>query len=732
MSRDMPSPAGADGPIRIARDRHGIPAIDAESLPDAMRALGWCHAMDRGLQMLLVRILVQGRAAEIIGDTPALLAIDRYFRRLNFAGGLEREREGLSPLAAACVDAYADGINAYFARSRLPWELRLLGYRMSGEPWTWADSLMTARTIGYVGISESQANLERFALECVQAGVPRPLLDELLPGLLNGLDVELARRVRLESRVIPQAAAWLGAVGSAIASNSWVLGPSRSESGKPILANDPHLEVNRLPPVWYEAVLRWNEEGRRRYALGATMPGAPGVIAGRTDRLAWGVTYAFMDCIDSWFEDCRDGMYRRDGQWKQFVVRREVIRRKKRPSVEAVFYENEHGTLEGDPNVPGIYLATRWSGSQGTGASSLNAAVELLSCERADAARGVLGRLNNAAWNWVIADVHGDIACQMSGLLPLRREGVSGFVPLAGWDCGNDWRGFAEVDDLPRDLNPPEGYIVAANEDRNRLGRIPATNAAMAPYRAERIRQVIEKRGRLSSEDCCRLQFDVLSMQARAFMDVLAPLLADERVDARAASILHAWDCRYTLGSRGATLFERLYRSLLLDVFGRVLGRGVMEHLLDETTLIAAYHGFFDRILLSERSGWFGGDTRDAVMLRGLRALRPRHAQPWGRDRAIRMKHLLLGGKVPGLFRLDHGPIHLPGGRATVQQVQFSRSRGRNTVMAPSYRMVTDLGEDFILSLLAGGVSDRPFTSLYRRGIKSWQYGKYRTILGRR
>ena len=166
----------------------------------------------------------------------------------------------------------------------------------------------------------------------VQAGVERARLDELFPGILEGLDEELLRKVRLRETVVPASVKWNPALARMMASNNWVISGKRSASGKPMLANDPHLGANRLPNVWYEAVFISSE----RYGLGATMPGLPGLLIGRTNDVAWGSTYPFMDALDSWVEHCKDGKFRREtakgDQWIPFRQRREtILRRKRRP-----------------------------------------------------------------------------------------------------------------------------------------------------------------------------------------------------------------------------------------------------------------------------------------------------------------------------------------------------------------------------------------------------------------
>ena len=417
-----------------------------------------------------------------------------------------------------------------------------------------------AKLSGFIGLAQSQGEMERFIVECVQNGIPRAQLEELFPGQLAGLDEELLRRVTLEEKLVPDAIKWASALPRMMAFNNWALAGSKTASGKPLLCNDPHLEINRLPPVWYEAILSWGSGDHRHYAMGGTFPGAPGVIFGRNPNLAWGVTYAFMDCIDSWIEDCRDGKYRRL-EWFPFSQRKEVIRRKKHPPHEITFYENNHGVLEGDPNLPGLYLATRWSSGENTSAGTLDAACGILTARTVDEGRALLAQLSNASWNWVLADRHGNIGYQMSGQMPKRRQDVSGLVPLPGWESANDWQGFEPAENFPRLLNPATGFIATANQDLNHLGRVHPINLPMATYRADRIESLLRATKQATVQDMQRVQLDFYSPQAEAFMKLLKPLLPE--FPGAPATLLQNWDLTYTADSKGAFVFEQFYRRLV-------------------------------------------------------------------------------------------------------------------------------------------------------------------------
>jgi penicillin amidase len=315
--------------------------------------MGYCHAMDRGMQMLLMRILGEGRGSELLESSDEMLAIDAFFRRVNWTGETAPQIAKLTPEAKTFCAAYCDGANAYFAK-KIPWEFTLLGYRP--EPWKIEDILLLARMVGYISLAQSQADIERLFVEMVQAGITREKLDKLFAGILSGLDVELLKKVKISQRIVPASLKWNHIVPTMIALQQLGYLRQKTASGKPILANDPHLETNRLPNVWYELVLK----SHNRYFIGVTMPGLPGILIGRNSDLAWGATYTFMDAIDSWIEHCKDGHFlQEENQWTTFQQRKEVIKRKKKTPVEMLFYENDHGMLDGNPFKEGYYLTTR-------------------------------------------------------------------------------------------------------------------------------------------------------------------------------------------------------------------------------------------------------------------------------------------------------------------------------------------------------------------------------------
>jgi len=703
--------------LSIWRDEHGVPHVETSRETDLYWGMGYTHAMDRGMQMLLMRILGQGRAAELLEASDEMLAIDKFFRRMNWTGGMEQEIAKLTPEAKTFCAAYCEGANAYFAK-KTPWEFKLLGYKP--EAWTIENIFLLSRMVGYLTLAQSQAEIERLFIEMVQAGVSREKLDELFPEILGGLDIELLKKVKLSERLVPLSVKWNNIVPTVMASNNWVISGAKTASGKPILANDPHLETNRLPNVWYEIVFNC----KNRYAIGVTMPGLPGILIGRNSDVAWGATYTFMDAVDSWIEHCKDGKFLRgENQWIEFQQRKEIIKRKKKPPVEIVFYENDHGILEGNPFEEGLYLTTRWATST-AGAASINAIAKMWNATTVEEGMQNLGQLESA-FNWVLADRHGNIGYQMSGLMPKRRAGISGFVPLSGWKKENDWQGFVDDKDLPRCLNSDAGFFVTANNDLNQWGNAKPINICMGSYRSDRIAQLLAGGSNLTVADCFKIHYDVYSLQAKRFMRILQPLLSNTSQ----GKILREWNCRYDTESTGAFLFEQFYQILRQEVFGKnSFGREVVDFLSNESGIFADFFDNFDRVLLAEKSAWFHGESREALYRRVAAEALQVTPKTWGEVNQMKLTHLVLGEKLPVFAGFDRGPITLRGGRATPHQGQIYKSAGRVTSFTPSFHVVTDLAQDEVHTNLAGGPSDRRFSKWYCSDLENWLKGKYKKL----
>jgi penicillin G amidase len=711
--------SGGSSEITVCRGTGGVPTIGAENLTDLMFGLGWTCAYDRQVQALLTRLLLRGIASEHLGGDEALMEADKYFRRSNFLPDAQEEIDKLTPETLAGLKAYAAGFNKCLSERGVVLEFRLLGYKP--QPWEVSDSLLIAKVFGFLGLADAQGNMEKLLVEMIQKGVETDKLKELFPYLTDEIDRKQIEEIKLAPPLIPEAVSWIRKPGAFSASNNWAISGKKCKSGEPILCGDPHLEINRLPGIWQEVIMKLPDNT----LIGTTIPGCPGLILGRTNHLAWSATYSFMDSLDFRIEHCKDGKYRRGNSWEPFSVRTETIKVKKGEDVVLKVYENEHGLLEGDPFEEGCYLVQSWSSKHGCGATDLEAVAGLVGARTVPEAMELFRMLDAASFNFVIADTEGNIGFQMSGRQFKRPEGVSGLLPLPGWLKEYDSVGFVDKKDLPSQYNPSEGFIVTANEDLNHLGKSNPINLPMASYRSNRIKELLKDKKKFDVNDMKRIHYDLYSLQAEAFMKIIGPLLPDTEN----GKILRNWDCRYEAGSKGATLFEEIYRALINIVFGdNGLGRDVIEHIMSETSMFNDYYGNLDRIMLADKSAWFADRKRKDIFIEAIAEGLDVKPISYGETRKITLDNLLLGGKMPRIFGIDRGPIELPGNRATITQGQIFKSAGRVTTFSPSFRMIADMSTRELHTNMAGGPSDRWFTKLYANGLADWQSGKYKIL----
>ena len=266
---------------------------------------------------------------------------------------------------------------------------------------------------------------------------------------------------------------------------------------------------------------------------------------------------------------------------------------------------------------------------------------------------------------------------------------------------------------------------MTTNQNLNALGKVDPINVGMGPYRADRIEGLLAKNNEINCETMVQLHYDVYSTQAQAFMAILEPLLPESET----AAVLKQWDFRYTADSKGAYLFERFYRQLYREVFGKHgLGADAVDHIDQHTGVFNDFYINFDRILLSETSVWFGGRTRDEIYREAAEKALSAPVKKWGDERGVILKNIVFDGKLPRFLGFDRGPITIIGSLATPHQGQIFESAGRLTTFAPSFRMVIDLATDEIQTNLAGGPSDRRFSRWYCSDLENWVAGRYKTV----
>lgn len=711
------------------RDAAGVPHVQAPDWLSALYALGYVHGTDRPTQLYFARAVAGGRSAECIAPRAELLEMDRFLRRAGIHLNQAREADELDPRVSEQLAAYCDGVNDAIQQSGRSIPMWVTGF--SPAPWDAEAVLLIGALLSFAGLAVGEQESERLLLELIQLTPDDQLLRELFSPYLDGIDFDLLREVRIPRRLSDEALEHLTTLPRLAGSNAWAVGPGRSALGSALLASDPHLEVNRLPAIWYEVALNW---GEGRYALGATLPGCPLMAVGRTERLAWGVTYLASDTSDFFIEDCRPGgatgwQYRRGSQWSDFRVRREVIACKGAEPETLLVLENDLGpmTQTPPPNSPGKYLSAAWVGMRPGAGRAIESWLDVFQAADVPSAMAAVKSSPHPSLMWVFADSAGHIGRQASGWVPGRRPGVSGVTPLAAWDDRNHWWGVAPTERLPSELDPPTGFVASANEEAYQTDGQPLHAFSLPDYRKRRIVERLLELPRATLDDMQHLQYDVLSVQARDLLAVALPLLEPGPVRDRLA----AWDLRYTPDSDGAALFQSFYRHVLLEVFGHEEGVGWRRMLylctrvgFSQMVLTAA-----DRTLRKVTSGWWRGRDKTALFRRAAARAAAEPHSTWRDVNAFQFTNRFFGGGVTGqLLGIDSGLVAMPGCHATPFQGHMLATATRTATFAPSYHFVADLGEPGAWTNLPGGPSESVFSRWYQNDLDLWLTGAYKHL----
>ncbi|MCA9099942.1 MAG: penicillin acylase family protein, partial [Planctomycetales bacterium] len=714
----------------FTRDDHGVPHIQARDWRDALYGLGYLHAQDRPTQMLFARAVASGRGAELIADQPELVETDRFFRHRGLHLNLEREVDNIGDAAFGDLTTYCEGVNDSLAQQRRSLPMWATGFQR--DPWNQQAVLMIGNLLSFGGLAVGQQQNERILLDLLHTRVDDARMRELFSPHLDGADLALLRQVKISRQLSDDALEVLADLPRLAGSNAWVVAPQRSATGSALLASDPHLEINRLPAIWYEVVLQWGDE----YLMGASLPGTPMVAVGRTRDLSWGVTYLKGDTSDFFIEDCRQRngrwQYRRQDGWHDFRVRTEVIARKGQPAETVLVYENDEGTLDANPDETGegLYLSIKWIGTMEGVGRSVTTWLDLPFYHDTLEAMDLVRECPQPTLVWLFADRQGNIGRQVNGWFPRRSDPKGGLLPVPAWDDANHWRGRLPSDVLPRVYNPPEGFIASANENINPPDGPALTTLPVPDYRKRRIVERLAALPQSTIDDMQRLQYDVISVQARDLLAIFLPQLPDGKVKRRLA----AWDCNYAPESTEATLFTRLYRAVLLEVFGQGeeeggIGWRRMLYLSSRAGFSMMVVTMIDRLLHRDDSQWWRHRDKGEMIRRAAASLDGQVDQPWSKTNAFNFTNRFVGAKIVGRALGFHtADLPMPGCHATPFQGHLLRAARRETTFAPSYHFVTDMGTDEAWTNLPGGPSESTFSKWYKSDIPLWSAGKYKRL----
>ncbi|WP_424446749.1 penicillin acylase family protein [Microbacterium sp. CH-015] len=775
--------AGLDAEVTVHRDALGIPTIVAGDSHDLFYAQGYVHAQDRFWEMDFRRHVTSGRLSELFGASQ--LPTDTFLRTLGWRHVAEEEVAALDDTTRGYYEAYADGVNAYLADhdgADVSLEYAILGMQNSSyeiEPWTPADSVAWLKAMAW----DLRGNVEEETERAILAQTLSPeQIAELYPGYPYDTNPVIVPEITTDApapapgddpaavpaasvawkevgSVVEAASALLGGVGEGIGSNSWVVSGALTESGLPLLSNDPHLGA-ALPSVWHQVGLRCRtvSEDCPFDVAGFGFSGVPGVVIGHNAQIAWGFTNLTADVTDLYLEKIDGDAYWRDGALMPLETRTETLRVAGGEDVTLEVRSTVHGPIVSGltdgftavasgpytgstgaatpaPAGPaGEYaVALRWTAlDPGTTASAifaLNTAQDFAQFRHAATLFDV------PAQNLVYADRDGNIGYQAPGRLPLRGAG-DGTMPQPGWDSAYDWTGFIPFDDLPVSYNPASGYIVTANNPLVAQD-YPYFLGSDFDYgwRAARITDLLERAiagGKLTADDMSAVQADQEFWIGKRLVAAYADITLEDADAQRALDLLDSWDAQNTPDSPGAAFANVLWDELAQDLFAR---RDDPAPLSDQARLFLVV----DTLLDEPGSPWWTNDRLDVsgqsemlqraatdayARLVALQGDNP-DAWNWGDLHAITLTSDTFGssGIAPIEWLFNRGPFPVGGGSAVVDATGWYLGDGSfATQTVPSMRMTVDLSDlDASRWNHLTGTSGHAFHPNYDDQFADWQ-----------
>jgi penicillin G amidase len=737
---------GLKEPVTVNRDEKGMAYIYAQNIEDLYVAQGFVTAQDRLFQMELTRLFASGRISELVGKKGRQL--DLRMRTLGFHRHAKKHAALLNEETRNFMQKYADGVNAFIQTrpENIHLEFKLAGLKPS--LWDIADSLTILYYMGWGSAanvkSEIIAQMLIDKIGPVKAAEIFPL--NINPDDETGIGARITKptfeNARLNLGFDPNLLAYLNDGPLKIGSNNWSAAPDLSPGGKPIVANDPHLEANILPGPWYPCGLITPD----LRAIGVTIPGIGGMVIGRTNHIAAGVTNAYGDTQDLYVETVdpeNPDNYLEGNISIPFEVIEETWRFKDK-TAESGFKEEKlkiRLTRRG-PVISGVMpglktdrvITMRYSSFEAMAPSI--GLERFLECRTVDELRRALKDVNQISLNIVFADTRGDFGWQVTGKLPIRTQG-EGLVPYVVRDSRDNWIGWIPWDDMPHTINPARGWVGTCNHLTVRRDYpYHYTTHASPSQRYRRLMELMDAPGKKSVDDHWEFQRDATNLMAKKIAPVMSRALLDHAETRKMGQLLADWDYVDSANNAAPTVFQATYREFALLVYADELGDDLARAMLNNWYF---WQERLQKMVLENNSVWFDNihtadkkETRDDLFHQAaLKAAKDLEslmgADPakwmWGNvHRHEFVSPLRLSG--PGSEWLGAGSHPTGGSGETLYRGIYDFNQPYKITVSASLRMVADLGDpDKILAVLPGGVAGRQFDPHNTDQVKSFMDG---------
>lgn len=717
--------------VVIRRDAHAIPLIEAENEEDLYRATGFALAQDRLWQMDLLRRVTMGRLSEIFGED--LINADHLLRALRIPDKSKMVLEKTDEEIIAALEAFADGVNQYIEMNvgKLPPEFTVLGYEP--EPWKIEHSV---NLIGYMAWDLTMAWTAEVTLHKIMQKVDSTKFAQLIPDMENHKTYTFTQGINDSSEILikkelSKVNRKLGELGVGVfeGSNNWAVSGKKSTTGAPILANDMHLGLF-APGIWYQA--HQYIDGKLN-VTGLILPGAPFIIDGHNDDIAWGMTNIMIDDMDFYLEKLNpndSNQYLLNGVWKDLEVREETIITSDGDTIEKINRFTHRGPIiSGFKTIDDKAISMRWTGNDYS--NELRSVYLLNKAKNWNDFKDALTTFNSLGQNVVYADRAGNIGLWSATKIPIRKG--EPWLIYPGDTTEFDWQGYVPFDSLPHEYNPERGYVASAN-----CNTAPPEYPHYIskwfdlPYRMDRIKEMLEEKEKLSIEDFKLIQGDHSSKLTLVMKDGISKCLAGAKdlQDWQQKGLLtfNEWDGIHKVDSRGASIFEYFYSCFTYNLIYDELGDELYNDFISDKILV---RNLVHNLWTKPGSSWYDNVvTKDKIenfdtivhqsFIGALDSLKNRLGKnpknwEWGYLHTLTLKHPL--GKVALLdfgFKLNKGPFPIGGSFHTVSPYAYDYDNLFEVNHGASHRHIYSVADwDKSQTIIPTGISGVPSSPFY-------------------
>jgi len=725
-----------DKPIEIIRDNNGIAYVFAENKADVLRGQGFVNAQDRLFQIEFYRALIRGEAASLVGNS--MLASDVQMRVLDIFGNAEHNYKYFDEKSKQALNWYCQGYNEYLkvGKDEFPLELKLLGI----QP-TELKPVDIVSITHFIGFFHSQ-NMEDEVLS-LNLSAHTAMADKLLPLSIN---LDRTKPLRFKTDSITKKYDTLNRSFASnsnshmvsypdFGSNNWAINAEKSSTGKPILCNDPHVDARILPGTFYPVGLFCPEFK----AVGIATPGVPGILSGRNEFVAFGVTNAYGDSQDLFIEDIQGDYYMNDSLKLPLDIRNETIKVKDSAAVQLRIRVTERGPVISDFEAFNIKtkadVSLRWSLAESQSKSVVFD--KLLDTKNVFEFREALFGMDNNFFNYAIADIHGNIAHQSTGLVPIRPSKNGDFPQnISNTEA---WNGFIPKDEMPNMINPERGWIGTANHD-TRPDDYPYfySNHFSPFYRYKRIKEVLSQNKKFTPDDLWRLILDVENTQAKILTPLFVKSLEKNEATKDIATVLERWNYKDDIDEVGATLYNMIYNELLYLLLNDELPDELENQYWEN---VYYWNQRLDKMILENDNIIDDKNTTEKETLDNLIIEACINAEAiltdklgsnmekwtWGEVHTIDfVSPLKQEGFGSGLLGAESFPKK--GSNQTLNRGAFIKNKNRDfeTSWFSSFRMLADLSDnEKMRGVVSGGSAARVFHPYYKSQLETWKAEKW-------